>query len=177
MDRMILPILLAAAIFFAYWAYEQNANRSFTGLVSSAKAAETVKLGADGTGPDFYQDIEMALAKGKLEHKPVVAVITSYFCKYKSDFLTVVCADPRVERYHDRFIWLHVQAENTRAWSFVWKYSSFRMLRETPVIMYLRWDDQVIALHAYVQGETFANALEHVAGMVPAPYRVSEVNP
>lgn len=159
MDRLILPLLLIGAFVFACWTV-QHSKPGDKGLLQTSLESRKVTT----SGIDYFKNSDYALHVALVQHKPVVAMITSPTCPPCHYMLEQVIPSSQIQPYHNKFIWLHIDFESEDAQQFFKQYGGdMHGIPHTPYILYFRPDGTYAGCSYALEPTEFSQKLEEVA--------------
>lgn len=182
MERLMWMLALGGAILFAYWASLRPPERavmnryfqsSFQSRTEPAEAPATpspanlIKLGANGSGPSYYEDFNAAMASARSERKPVVVVFGADYCGACHHFVEVTCTSSAVEKYYDRVIWVYMNTQKPPSRELRRQHPD-KSFNTIPHLWFIRWDGAFIGDEGYMPDpDTFATRLETLLAQLP----------
>jgi hypothetical protein len=76
----------------------------------------------------WIEDHDTAMDRAVREEKPLVLVLYADWCQWSQRLLNATFADPRIKRFHDRFVWLKIDSDKERVFKEVFEQENFPMI-------------------------------------------------
>ena len=110
----------------------------------------------------WIEDHDTAMEQAATTGKPLVLVLYAEWCQWSQRLLTHTFNDPRIKRYHDRFVWLKIDSDKERVFKEVFEQDGFPM-----VVLMDPHGEIVKKMGGFQDGGTLALALNKVLGEGP----------
>lgn len=105
----------------------------------------------------WFEDHDAAMELAAQEQKPLVLLLYADWCQWSQQMLNHTFIDPRIKRYHDRFVWLKIDSDKERMYKEVFEQENFPM-----VVLMDSHGDIVEKLGGFQDGGTLALYLENI---------------
>ncbi|GAB6907111.1 putative Peptidyl-prolyl cis-trans isomerase [Desulfosarcina cetonica] len=76
----------------------------------------------------WIEDHETAMDLAFQEQKPLVLLLYADWCQWSQKMLNHTFKDPRIKRFHDRFVWLKIDSDKERMYKTVFEQKDFPMI-------------------------------------------------
>lgn len=75
----------------------------------------------------WIEDHDTAMESASQQKKPLVLLLYADWCQWSQKMLNHTFIDPRIKRYHDRFVWLKIDSDKERVFKEVFEQENFPM--------------------------------------------------
>ncbi|BBO92850.1 thioredoxin family protein [Desulfosarcina ovata] len=102
-------------------------------------------------------DNNTAMALAEQENKPVVLVLYAEWCHWSQRLLTNTFRDPRIKRFHDRFVWLKIDSDKEQVYKEIFGQENYPM-----IVLMNSQGDILEKIGGFQDGGTLALYLENI---------------
>lgn len=107
----------------------------------------------------WIEDHDTAMERAATTGKPLVLVLYAEWCQWSRRMLNHTFIDPRIKRYHDRFVWLKIDSDKERMFKEVFEQDGF------PLTVLMDSNGGIVErLGGFQDGGSLALALQQVLG-------------
>ncbi|BBO85841.1 hypothetical protein DSCO28_64070 [Desulfosarcina ovata subsp. sediminis] len=105
----------------------------------------------------WIEDHDTAMDLASKEQKPLVLLLYADWCQWSQKMLNHTFIDPRIKRFHDRFVWLKIDSDKERMYKAVFEQENF------PMIVLMNSQGEILKkIGGFQDGGTLALYLENI---------------
>jgi FKBP-type peptidyl-prolyl cis-trans isomerase 2 len=105
----------------------------------------------------WIEDHDTAMNQAATAGKPLVLVLYADWCTWSQRLMTYTFTDPRIKRYHDRFVWLKIDSDKERVYKEVFGQDGFPM-----IVLMDETGEEIEKIDGFRDGGALSLALESV---------------